>query len=145
MKTRGREDNLMYKISDGYNLETNDKTFWDQNNIYDLIISRKVPSKSPLRLKTNSSAIELLGKVKTGVEIPTLDLGNSANSPNFGYAIDNESTPDGIGIQKPLSPILKAPAITQNPSAILKQLTQPVTQGMTLEEKILHGVFKTEQ
>ena len=29
MKTRGREDNLMYKISDGYNLETNDKTFWD--------------------------------------------------------------------------------------------------------------------
>ena len=145
MKTRGREDNLMYKISDGYNLETNDKTFWDQNNIYDLIISRKVPSKSPLRLKTNSSAIELLGKVKTGVEIPTLDLGNSANSPNFGYAIDNESTPDGISIQKPLSPILKAPAVTQNPSAILKQLTQPVTHGMTLEEKILHGVFKTEQ
>ena len=112
MKTRGREDNLMYKISDGYNLETNDKTFWDQNNIYDLIISRKVPSKSPLRLKTNSSAIELLGKVKTGVEIPTLDLGNSANSPNFGYAIDNESNPDGISIQKPPSPILKAPAVT---------------------------------
>ena len=37
-KTRGREDNLMYKISEGYNLESNDKTFWDVNNIYDIVM-----------------------------------------------------------------------------------------------------------
>ena len=109
-----------------------------------MIISRKISSKSPLRLKTNSSAIALLEKVKTGVDIPSLDLSNSANAPNFGYAIDNESTPDGMSVQKPPSPIQgpKAPFSTNSPTALLKQLTQP-TEHMTLEEKILNGIFKT--
>ena len=50
-KTRGREDNLMYNMTEGYNLEPNDKTYWDQNNVYDLIVSRKVPYRSKSSLQ----------------------------------------------------------------------------------------------
>ena len=32
-KQRGREDNLVYKISEGFNLEEDDKTFFDVYNV----------------------------------------------------------------------------------------------------------------
>ena len=36
-KIKGREDNLMYKVSEGYNLESNDKTYFDKYNVMDLL------------------------------------------------------------------------------------------------------------
>lgn len=35
-KSQGREDNLMYKVSEGYNLNKNDKTYFDKFNVMDL-------------------------------------------------------------------------------------------------------------
>ena len=80
-KTRGREDNLMYKISEGYNLESNDKTFWDVNNIYDIIMSRKKASSpnssiwSDHRKKStaNKSALAILESIKSNAEPPVFD------------------------------------------------------------------------
>lgn len=34
---RGREDNAMYRINDGYNLDSNDKTYFDKYNIFEMI------------------------------------------------------------------------------------------------------------
>lgn len=43
MKTRGREDNMVYKLNEGYNLERKDKTFFDQHNVMEMLIhSRKL-------------------------------------------------------------------------------------------------------
>ena len=33
----GREDNLIYKVSEGYNLNENDKTYFDKFNIMDML------------------------------------------------------------------------------------------------------------
>ena len=35
--SRGREDNLMYRVSEGYNLESNDKTFFDKYNVMEML------------------------------------------------------------------------------------------------------------
>ena len=60
--------------------------------------------------------------------------------PNFGTS--NKGGPPGFMMSKPLSPIPgQKPA--RSPQAILKQLTQE-SWPMTLEEKILNGVFKPE-
>ena len=93
-KTRGREDNLMYNISEGYNLETNDKTFWDVNNIYDIVMQRKA-GRSPTssiwseqgnqRSTMNKSALAILETVKGSAEPPVYD---HANLPQFGAYTD---------------------------------------------------------
>ena len=36
-KIRGREDNAMYKVSEGYNLNDGDGTYFDSNNIMSMI------------------------------------------------------------------------------------------------------------
>ena len=42
-KIKGREDNIMYRINDGYNLEDNDKTFFDKFNVMELLsVSRSM-------------------------------------------------------------------------------------------------------
>lgn len=42
-KFKGREDNLMYRINDGYNLQDNDRTFFDKHNIAELLsVSRSM-------------------------------------------------------------------------------------------------------
>lgn len=44
-KIKGREDNLMYRINDGYNLEDGDgKTFFDKFNVLELL---NMSGKSP--------------------------------------------------------------------------------------------------
>ena len=40
---KGREDNSMYRVSDGYNLEENDKTYFDKFNVMELLsVSRSM-------------------------------------------------------------------------------------------------------
>ena len=49
-KIKGREDNMMYRVSDGYNLEKNDKTFFDKYNVGALLeVSRSMNASSLLR------------------------------------------------------------------------------------------------
>lgn len=51
---RGREDNLMYRVSDGYNLEKNDKTYFDKHNVMELInASRSLNSSFAVDSKTD--------------------------------------------------------------------------------------------
>ena len=50
-KIKGREDNLMYKISDGFNLEDNDKTFFDKFNVMELLSASKSMNLSNLLMK----------------------------------------------------------------------------------------------
>ena len=45
-KSRGREDNMMYRVSDGYNLEPNDKTYFDKHNILAMLEASKSYSNS---------------------------------------------------------------------------------------------------
>ena len=65
-KIRGREDNLMYKVSDGYNLEDSGKqTFFDKHNIMDLLsLNRDVHNDSASSLN-NSRSIEALKNYKS--------------------------------------------------------------------------------
>ena len=44
----------MYRVSDGYNLDSNDKTYFDKYNIFDLI-SNSRSLTSPTVLDTNPS------------------------------------------------------------------------------------------
>ena len=142
----------MYKVTEGYNLEANDKTFWDQNNVYDLIVSRRVGSKSPhgfwpeARDKLNNSALAILENVKSGNDVPTLDPLNSEHVPNFGEANSHQVSPTKFNLQQPLSPIpgVQAAVATKSPKTFLKQMAQQNTAHMTLEEKILNGVFKPD-
>lgn len=139
-KTRGREDNLMYKISEGYNLESNDKTFWDVNNIYDILMQRKKASSPNSSIwsdhgkknHANKSALAILESVKSNAEQPVFD---HADIPQFGVYSDFSQTPG-----KARSP---PPYQSGTPSStLLQSLVDQDTASMTLEEKILNGVYK---
>ena len=80
----------MYNISEGYNLEGNDKTFWDVNNIYDIVVQRNA-ARSPnssiwsghgqQRSNMNKSALAILESIKSSAEPPVYD---HASLPQFG-------------------------------------------------------------
>ena len=74
-KIRGREDNLMYKVSDGYNLEDAGKqTYFDKYNVMELLsIGGATANRSPARRNSptntnslnNSSSIEAIKRYKS--------------------------------------------------------------------------------
>ena len=122
-----------------------------------MIVSRKIDGKSPLwsdsgtaRERANRSALAILDNVRGGVDVPTLDPLAAANSLNnyAGEAYSNRVSPDRYSVPKPLSPMLGlAPGAhggAKSPQAILRKLTRNTGQHMTLEEKILNGVFKPD-
>lgn len=65
-KIRGREDNLMYKVSDGYNLEDAGKqTFFDKHNIMDLMSLNRDTNYDSASSLNNSRSIEALKNYKS--------------------------------------------------------------------------------
>ena len=63
-KIKGREDNIMYRINDGYNLEDNDKTFFDKFNIMELLSVSRSMAASDLKRdsKMSRSAMSVIDK-----------------------------------------------------------------------------------
>ena len=121
-----------------------------------MIISRRVNgSKSPLwsdsgtaRERANHSALAILENVKGGGDTPTLDPLAAVNPLNnyVGHQVySNQVSPDRFGLPKPLSPIIGlGHGGAKSPQAILRKLTRNTKEHMTLEEKILNGVFKPD-
>ena len=96
----------------------------------------------------NRSALEILENVKGGVDVPILDPLNGEQLPNFADPNTMNVSPAKFNMAQPLSPIPapKAAAVigTKSPQAFLKQMATASTAHMTLEEKILNGVFKPD-
>ena len=70
-KIRGREDNLMYKVSEGYNLkDASEQTFFDKHNIMELLSigGRTEPQSTTTnsgRTVHGSSSIEAIKRYKS--------------------------------------------------------------------------------
>lgn len=56
-KSLGREDNIMYKVSEGYNLNPNDKTYFDKFNIMEMLNLSHSMSTAKSMLHGNSSSV----------------------------------------------------------------------------------------
>ena len=134
--SRGREDNLMYRVSEGYNLEEKDKTFFDKYNVLDMLSSK---SRSGL----NSTSVSRYGNL-TGDQAAVRNILRQHRPPKdtestervSSHSDDDDDDRDDYRARKNYLSVLerKAPGI----SAFLNFDQKP----MTLEERILQGTYK---
>lgn len=153
-KVRGREDNLMYKLSDGYNLEDKTKqTFFDSHNILDLFSIGKSDNDSATSL-SNSRSIQALKKYRSTShsalkviqqnakkQMEALKM-QSAQEGNITFQQDRASDSDENLSESQLRGKYQVKHFNFLLDRKIGLNGHKDQEQMSLEDRILHGVYK---
>ena len=159
-KVPGREDNLVYKVSEGYNLEPNDKTYFDKFKIMDLLsfsksvnapisdskyssFKRDLGSHSQLdsyggidsRYKQNNTAMSIIKKAALQHRTEQAAAGDDTTERI------SSGTADMHGNQKRFSSALDRSLGLFDGNGV-GSLHANEYSHLSLEQKILHGIYK---